>query len=99
MARTNTTATMTPALFVCLRFVNLKTGLPWSAACSAEVCTGFLGADGRRDGVGAAGSGCCSVAALMHSEEQKVPWAASRRQRAQTDLPQRSQLATAGVSE
>src|SRR5881394_2644256 len=37
--------------------------------------------------------------APMQSAEQNVPWDASRRQRAQTGLLQRSQFATAGVSE
>src|SRR5882672_722658 len=77
--------------------LNLNTGLPWRAARSAVPPPTGEVRDERAAGA-LTGAGC-SVVAPMQSLEQNVPCDASRRQSAQTGLAQRSQLATAGVSE
>src|SRR5579859_2292532 len=94
-AKTPMTA-MRPALLVLGGSLNLNRGLPWSAARSAAAALGW----GAREPLPTvAGAGAASATALKHSDEQNVPWEASSRHNAQTALPHRSQLATAGVSE
>src|SRR5579872_5423915 len=96
MAAKTTRPAMRPALLLRGGSLNLNTGLPWRAACSAVAAAGWEARELRPLETGA---GACWTTAFMQSEEQNVPWEASRRQSAQTAFPQRSQLATAGVSE